>query len=141
MVGLAVVPAKRRVEILAVTLEFAGLTGLPATGEGNLVAALTTNGLVHGSRCREIPPQRPPPLARDNVGPWRETTRIWFHCGGLYDEVRIFATRNNGGGHTVSIGRDNITRVRASLLPKRQGQMFYSLRTCSHFYVTGNPIP
>lgn len=139
LLGIVVMPTSRRIEILETKQEFAGYTGLPATGHGMGIAALTRSGLTFGGRCRA----RRPPLRNvpggDFIGPWPETVPTWIRCG-LYGDVLLDVTAFRGG-YRLSVGGPPNIRARATLLPGREGGISFSYRNCSRFVVTGLAPP
>lgn len=139
LVGVVVRPSERRVEILETNQEFAGDTGLPPTGTGKAVAALTRTGLTTGGRCRVAAPRAQEPAARDLTTPYPEKYPTWLRCA-LYGSVLIDA-KPFRSGYRLTIGDRAKATVSALLLPNRRGHIRFSVPTCRRFVITDNLIP
>jgi hypothetical protein len=139
LVGLALQPDVRRVEILETDQDFAGDTGLAPTGRGNTVAALTPTGLTAGERCRTVAPPKEVRAAPSFVSPYPEKYPTWLRCG-IYGSVLIDVMPHDDG-YRLTIGGPPHATVRAVLMPDRSGYIAFSDPTCRRFVVTDNPIP
>ena len=139
LLGVVLNPEQQRVEILETNQEFAGDTGLPPTGTGSEVAALTQSGLTVGNRCRIVASPQAIRAAPDVVGPYPEKYATWLRCG-IYGSLLLDATPYRGG-YRLTIGGPPHATVRVVLLPKRNGHIAFSVPTCRRFVVTDNIIP
>lgn len=133
LVGVVVRPEQERIEILETSQEFAGDSGLPATGEGTEIAVLTAEGLTVGQRCREAQPAARA-VQEAMAGPWPQSAPTWLRCG-LYGDVHLDVRRERGG-YALSIGES----VRATILENGRGGISFT-SSCRRFVVTGAPIP
>jgi hypothetical protein len=139
LVGVVVIPDKRRIEILETDQEFAGDTGLPPTGTGKTIAALTRTGLTTGERCRLAAPLAQEPAVRDSTSPYPERYPTWLRCY-RYGTVLIDA-KPSRSGYRLTIGDRGNASVSALLLPNGRGHIRFSVPGCRRFVVTDNVIP
>jgi hypothetical protein len=139
LVGVVVIPDKRRIEILETNQEFAGDTGLPPTGTGKAIAALTRTGLTTGERCRGAAPPAQQPLLQDSTTPYPQKYPTWLRCY-RYGTVLIDASPFRSG-YRLTIGDRVNASVSALLLPNGRGHIRFSVPGCRRFVVTDNVIP